>query len=210
MTAWLACIGCPSTTEPTDVETVAAVPPSIAVRDGRSDLVFTFQDAKTGSFSTATDRNEVPKAARKAVVVTDLSLSPAQRQAGRYVYVTDLTKARADGSYPVAVASRYGFEAGLTGTSSAGLGLNRKGVVIYSASWCGVCKTTKRLLKQWGVPFVDKDIEASRSAQIELANKAAAANVRPGGVPVIDVAGILLQGLDEQQLKDALTARGFL
>ena len=198
-----------SRSDAADAGSQPSTPPAIKVTADREDLIFTYRDAKTGDFSTATSAAEVPDASRRDVVVTDLSLSPKQRQAGRYVYVTDLREKREDGTYPVAVASRYGFEAGSTGTSSAAVAARRE-VVLYGASWCGVCKTTKRLLKKWNVSFVDKDVEASRSAQQELVAKAARAGVRPGGVPVIDVAGILLQGLDEQQLRQALVQQGFL
>ncbi|MEO1338896.1 MAG: glutaredoxin, partial [Myxococcota bacterium] len=135
-----------------------ATPPTITVTEARKDLIFTYQDPKSGEFTTASKPADVPKKAKRAVVVTDLSLSPKQRQAGRYVYVTDLRTARDDGTYPVAVASRYGFEAQQAATSSAAIASKRE-VVVYSASWCGVCKTTKRLLKKWRVPFVEKDVE---------------------------------------------------
>lgn len=184
-------------------------PPQIVVSETRQDLAFTYRDPKTGAFTTATARDEVPVAARSAVVVTDLSLTPEQRQAGRYVYVTDLRAPREDGTFPVAVASRYGFEAMLTSTATVVDG-QRGEVVVYSASWCGVCRTTKRLLKQWRVPFVDKDIEASKSARDELVAKAARAGIRPGGVPVIDVGGLIMAGLDERALRDALVRKGFL
>ncbi|MEM7675438.1 MAG: glutaredoxin domain-containing protein [Myxococcota bacterium] len=202
--------GCQQRTSTAAQDTdVVSTPPTIQVTPSRKDLIFTYQDPDSGKFTTAADSAEVPQKARRSVVVTDLSLSPEQRQAGRYVYITDLRRVRKDGTYPVAVASRYGFEARLTDTSSTAATSKRE-VVVYSASWCGVCKTTKKLLKKWRVPFVDKDVEASRLAQQELAQKAAQAGVRPGGVPVIDVAGILLQGLDEQQLRSALKQRGFL
>lgn len=188
-------------------EAPAEPPPPIVVGPKRTDLVYSY--SKDGrKFETATTIDEIPKEARKSVVVTDLSLSPKKRQADRFVYVADLTEARPDGTYPVSVASRYGLEAEITGTSTATGETN--GVVVYSASWCGVCKKAKRLLDQWGVRYVDKDIEASRSAQQELARKAAAAGIRPSGVPVIDVGGVLLQGLDEQTLRSVLQQQGLL
>jgi glutaredoxin len=177
------------------------------VRPGATDMIFSYStDGR--KFETATSIDQIPEEARRAVVVTDLSRSPEERQAGRYVYVADLTKVREDGTHPVSIASRYGFEAKITGTSTAAGGGHE--VVMYSASWCGVCRKAKRLLDQWGVRFVEKDIEASRSAQQELAAKAASAGIQPNGVPVIDVAGILLQGLDEATLKSVLEQKGFL
>ena len=188
---------------------LAAAPPDIKITENREDLIFSFRDPKSGEFATASSRADVPEEARQAVVVTDLSLTPEQRQAGRYIYVTDLRQPRDDGTFPVAVSSRYGFEAKVTGTSTVA-GSSGREVVVYSTAWCGVCKKAKRLLTKWGVPFVEKDIEASRKAQQELAAKSARAGVRPGGVPVIDVAGTLMQGLDERQLQAALRQQGFL
>lgn len=193
-----------------DAGAEAAPPPEIRVTADRKDLIFGYATEDGQPFKTATSIDAVPETARRSVVVTDLSLTPEQRQSGRYIYLADLRTARPDGTYPVAIASRYGFEAKLAGTSTAAAGSERSGVVIYSASWCGVCKQAKQLLKRWNVPFIDKDIEASRSAAEELGAKARAAGIQPGGVPVIDVAGILLQGLDEGTLRAALKQKGLL
>lgn len=198
---------CPKEQPPAPPSEPAEPPPPIEVRAGAEDLVFSYStDGRR--FETATSIDQIPAEARGAVVVTDLKLSPEARQSGRYVYVADLRQPRSDGTFPVAIASRYGFEAKLTGTSSTAKTSNE--VVMYSASWCGVCRKAKRLLEQWNVRYVEKDIEASRSAQEELAQKAAAAGIRPSGVPVIDVGGVLLQGLDEATLKSVLAERGFL
>ncbi|MCK6549407.1 hypothetical protein L6R52_26425 [Myxococcota bacterium] len=197
--------GTASTTEPA---AAAALPRPIVVTAERRDLVFSYVSDGPGGFATATSIAAVPEGSRGTVVVTDLSLTPEQRQAGRYVYVADLRAPRADGTYAVAVASRYGFEAKLTGTSS--VAASGAGVVVYSASWCGVCQRAKQVLRQLGVPFVEKDVEASRSAAEELAAKARRAGIQPSGVPVIDVAGVLLQGLDERTLESVLRDRGLL
>lgn len=182
-------------------------PPTIQVTAARTDLVFSYP-AQDG-FATASTIDAIPESARRQVVVTDLSLSPAERQADRYLYLANLEAPRADGSYPVALASRYGFEATLTASAAVAL-TGSTGVIVYSTSWCGVCKKAKRLLGSWGVPFVEKDVEGSKRAAEELASKAAAAGIRPGGVPVIDVGGVLLQGLDEATLRNVLTEQGLL
>ena len=187
------------------------LPPSIRVTAERQDLIFSYPVDGGRAFATATRIDEVPEAARSSVVVTDLSLTPEQRQAGSYVYLADLSSPREDGSFAVALASRHAFEASLTGTSTtvAVTGSGRE-VVMYSASWCGVCKRARRVLEAMRVPFVEKDIEASRSASKELAAKAAARGVQPGGVPVFDVGGQLLLGFDEQALGAAIRAAGLL
>ncbi len=184
-------------------------PPDIVVRADRSDLVFSYEGADSEGFETATKIADIPEQSRQKVVVTDLSLSPELRQAGRYIYLTDLRNARKDGTYPVALASRYGLKA-KTSTQAGEASAGGNQVIMYSTTWCGVCKRAKRLLKSWNVPFEEKDVEASRSAQRELAAKAAANGFQPGGVPVIDVGGILLQGLDERSLKSALKEKGLL
>jgi glutaredoxin len=184
-------------------------PPAIRVAADRKDLVFSYSKADGSGFDTASTIDAVPEAARRAVVVTDLSLTPEQRRSGRYVYIADLRTPKSDGTYPVAIASRYGFEAMLAGTSTTTGGAGGE-VIMYSASWCGVCKQAKRLLSSLNVRFVEKDIEASRSAAEELAGKARAAGFQPGGVPVIDVGGTILQGLDEATLKAVLKEKGFL
>ncbi|MBK6684841.1 MAG: glutaredoxin family protein [Deltaproteobacteria bacterium] len=188
-----------------DAGTEPAAPRPIRVATDRKDLLYSY--AEGNEYRTATEISQIPAAARSRVVVTDLSLSPTERQAGRYVYVADLSAPAEDGTFPVSISSRYGFET-LTATTAGAP--STAGVVIYSASWCGVCKQAKRLLKAWNVPFVEKDIEASRSAQTELAQKAQAAGVQPTGVPVIDVGGTLLLGLDEAALRRALQAKGLL
>lgn len=188
---------------PTDGD---APPSPPEVRASRGDLVFSYLDPLTGAFSTTSSIGAIPEAARGSVFVTDLSRSPEARQAARYVFLADLREARPDGTFPVSVASRHASAvraaAGATATSS--------GVVMYTTSWCGVCRQAKAVLQRLGVPFTERDIEASRSAAEELAAKAQQAGINPGGVPVIDVGGILLQGLDEGALTGALREKGFL
>lgn len=195
---------------PPDAGAPAEPPPAITVTAGRADLVYSYSTGG-GAFATATTIDAIPEGSRRSVVVTDLSLTPDQRQAGRFVYLADLSRARPDGTYPVAIASRYGFESGLTGAGSSTVaGAKGAGVVVYTTSWCGVCRRAKALLTSLGVRFVEKDIEASRSAAEELAAKAQRAGIQPGGVPVIDVGGVLLQGLDEATLRAVLTEKGLL
>jgi len=194
----------------TDPQASSTIPPKITVTATRSDLVFSFRDGNR--FVTANKIEKIPEKARAQVVVTDLSLTPAQRQAGKYIYLADLTQPRTNGEYPVSIASRYGLEAKLSATqsSSVSAAVTGGGVTVYSTSWCGVCKKAMRLLDSWGVPYVEKDIEGSRKAKLELASKAQAAGIQPGGVPVIDVAGTLLQGLDEATLNSVLKSKGLL
>ncbi|MEE2903076.1 MAG: glutaredoxin family protein [Myxococcota bacterium] len=191
-------------------EALSKPPPEVVVTSSRANLLFSYQSGSR--FVTANTIKEIPVESRQQVIVTDLSMSPAQRQSGKYIYVADLRTPRANGSYPVAISSRYGLEAELSGTitSSGSVVVSQEKVIVYTTSWCGVCKKALRLLRKWNVPHEEKDIEGSRKAQRELASKAQAAGIQPGGVPVIDVAGNLMQGLDETTLRTQLKAAGFL
>lgn len=184
-----------------------SVPEPMTVRPDNPSLLFSYR-REDGTYATATRVDEVPEAARERVVVMDLDKTPEERRAGRYIHVADLRKPGDDGTYPVAVQSRYAFEVPAE-TSPAGPSTSNA-VIVYSASWCGVCKKTKRLLSEWKVPFIEKDIEASRAAAGELAAKAAERGFAPSGVPVIDVRGVLLRGLDEARLKATLQQQGLL
>jgi len=203
--ALTACVWACSEASTPAAEAPAAPPAAPVVHADSKDLVFSYADPVTGTFATTSSIGAIPEAARASVTVTDLSRSPEARQAARYMFVADLRAPGPDGSYPVAVASRHGNNA-----KPAEGGAATSGVVLYTTSWCGVCKQTKSLLKRLGVPFTEKDIEASRSAAEELAGKARKAGISTGGVPVIDVGGIIMQGLDEVTLRRALQEKGFL
>ena len=207
---WISVAGCSKASSPAQTPEVAEPPLPITISKGQENLLLTYRNPETDRFETVESIDEVPEDAKKAVVVTDLKISPEKRGSGRYVHVADLTQLGSDGQYPVAVASRYGFELGLREGEDSPLEPGTAPVVVYSASWCGVCRKTKKLLTRLGVPFDDKDIEASRAARQELSQKSAQAGIRPGGVPVIDVKGRLMQGLDEPRLTAWLKEEGLL
>ncbi|MFO0724634.1 MAG: glutaredoxin family protein [Myxococcota bacterium] len=187
-------------------EPIAEPPRAPTVGRGAGEMVFSYVDRASGKPVTTSSIGAIPDEARAEVVVTDLSRSPAERQAAKFVFIADLRTAREDGTYPVSVMSRFSYRP--EGAAAQAAAEGGEGVIVYSTSWCGVCKRTKSLLKSWGVPYVEKDVEASRSAAEELAGKSQRAGLRGGGVPVIDVAGTLLQGLDEGTLKSVLKQKG--
>lgn len=196
----------PSAGSPSD-----APPEPLALGPEAKNVLFTFKDPETGRFQTVETIDAVPEEVRAAVVVVDLSQSPKARGSGRYVHVADLRELGPDGRYPVSVASRYGFEQAQGGkVDLADSGAPSAPVVLYSASWCGVCKKARRVLSELRVPFEEKDIEASRSALEELSAKAQRAGLPLGGVPVIDVKGTLLRGLDVPRLKSVLQEKNIL
>ena len=83
-------------------------------------------------------------------------------------------------------------------------------VVLYTTAWCGVCKQAKRVLNDWGVSYIEKDVERMVGARDELMTKATRAGVETGVVPVIDVAGTIMTGLDEGRLRAALQRKSLL
>ncbi len=68
-------------------------------------------------------------------------------------------------------------------------------VIIYTTSWCSVCKAAKAHLRAKGVSFIEKDIEKDPAAAAEKQKLA------PGSsVPVISVGGRILVGFDAAAL----------
>lgn len=72
-------------------------------------------------------------------------------------------------------------------------------VVMYSTSWCPVCKRAKAWMVARGLSFDELDVEASS----ENARRLREVNPR-GGVPTFDVDGDVVVGFDERRLVDAL------
>jgi glutaredoxin len=181
-------------------------PPSPAVvTDSAEKIVFSWYEPGRGH-STGTTAAEVPPCCRKDVVVADLSRTPDERQASRYVMTVDLTTANAEGRYPVAVQSRYRFND--NDLEDLGPVPKSTGVTVYVTSWCGYCKKVKAMLEARGTPFASKDIENDPAAAKEMAAKLSGQGMRPGGVPVTDVAGTMIKGFNEPALLAALKKAG--
>lgn len=73
--------------------------------------------------------------------------------------------------------------------------VNKKNVVMYSASWCGVCKKAKKYFRRNGIPFREYDIEKSTKAK-RMYTKLGAT-----GVPVILVGRKRMNGFSEAGFK---------
>jgi len=181
----------------------------IRITDEAKGLLFTYLLAD-GSFETVDSIDKVPKEARDQVIVVDTKLSPEKRRSSQVIYVADLSSPRDDGTYPYSLVSRYKFErdllreptkAGVLPEECKALAVSPPDrVVIYSTSWCGVCRAAEAFMKKEGIPFVDKDVEADPAAQKELACKALKAGKRLSGVPVLDIGGELQLGFDRDRL----------
>jgi len=73
-------------------------------------------------------------------------------------------------------------------------------VLLYTAPWCGFCRKAAAYLREKGIAFVERDIEASRSAAVELDRKLRAAGLVGGGVPVLDIGGTIVIGFDRSRI----------
>lgn len=74
-------------------------------------------------------------------------------------------------------------------------------VIVYSTTWCGFCKMAKNYLKQLGVNYEEKDVEADPAAGNEAVQKSGQM-----GVPVIDISGTIVVGFDKPAIDHALSA----
>lgn len=73
--------------------------------------------------------------------------------------------------------------------------------IVYSTTWCGYCKMLKQYLKQKGVDYIEKDIEADGEAYKELETKMGGTF---RGVPVADIDGTIILGFDRPKIDAAL------
>jgi glutaredoxin len=196
-----------STDSPKEIEQDFA---EIKIKDDSTQLLFTYLLAD-GNFKTVEKIADVPEKARSQVIVFDTSLSPEERGSSQLVYVADLTDKLPDGSYRYSLVSRFEFERNLLrepGSHSSVLPEKcqdlepspKDRILLYSAEWCGVCKATADFLQKEGIPFEKRDIEKNPKAQQELSCKALKSGQRINGIPVLDIGGALMLGLDRDKI----------
>lgn len=172
------------------------------VHEDNPSLLFSFMGPR-GAVRTTARIAEVPPAVRERVLVVDVSMTPEERQAHRYNFFADLREPQPDGSYPVVAVSRYDASKG-EGLASALPPIAEGSVVVYSAEWCGFCKRAKAWLADHDVEYVERDVEKQPGVAEELERKLKQANLRGGGVPVIDWAGTVVLGFDQKRLQALL------
>ena len=80
----------------------------------------------------------------------------------------------------------------------------RRAVVMYSATWCGVCSKAKAFLKSRDVPFSEYDVETSRKGREDYQR------LRGTGVPIILVGEERMNGFDAATLTGWLEQAGHL
>lgn len=177
-----------------------SVKPPFAVRGELDGLLMVWFDAQ--GLHTAQKRSEIPEAQRAQVRIESLQVAPDERLDPELVYVADLRNAGADGSYPVQKAARSWFDAQVDKAKPkpVEVAADSSGVVVYKASWCGVCRSAESYLRSRHVPFVEKDVEKDPGASQEMLRKAQAKGLTPRGVPVIDFHGEIMLGFDQARI----------
>ena len=156
----------------------------------------------------------VPEAARDLVIVIPEAGAPAG-----LAYVANLSKAAADGTYEYRVVptneldkaldESRGQVKGSEGTEAAEPTAEADTVVMFSASWCGVCTQARRWFRNKGIEVVERDIEKDKAAKrdmLEMAKKAGADGSQLSGVPIIFVNGRMFPGFDPYKIQTALKA----
>lgn len=66
-----------------------------------------------------------------------------------------------------------------------------KNVIMYSASWCGVCTTAKNYFKQKDIPYKEYDVETSAKGRKDFKR------LRGKGVPIILIGKKRMDGFDQ-------------
>jgi mycoredoxin len=76
--------------------------------------------------------------------------------------------------------------------------ITQSGVVLYSATWCGYCRSARELLKREQIPFTEHDIETSdHGKKIYRA-------LGGGGIPVLEIGKKVVRGYSEQAILAAV------
>lgn len=81
------------------------------------------------------------------------------------------------------------------------------GTILYTTSWCPVCKDAKRYLEALGSPYAEKDVERDPIALLEYRRKSGEQQVR---VPLIEIDGKYSIGLDRRWIDERLRERATL
>lgn len=180
------------------VEPPQPIIPPFAVRGELEGLLVVWFDAQ--GVHTAQKRADIPEAQRSAVRVESLQVAPDARLDADHVYVADVRNAGADGSYPVRKATRAWFDAQVDKAKPQVAAESGSDVVVYKASWCGVCKSAAKYLHSRHIDFVEKDVEKDPAANAEMLRKTSAKGLTPHGVPVIDFRGEIMLGFDQARV----------
>ncbi len=214
--AVLSCSKEPTAARPVKVEAPdLAQAPAVQVDAAKAGYVYRYCPAGSRKAEVATRLDAIPEAARDLVVVVpdDVQVPPG------VVYVADLRgatgpvtarpvlSAELDQTLESARGPAVAAAAAPTPSAPSKPAAGAEPIILYSASWCGVCKQARRYFENKGLPFVEKDIEQDEGARDEMLRHADEAQVPRGsisGVPVIWVKRRLLMGFDAAAIERLL------
>ena len=74
---------------------------------------------------------------------------------------------------------------------------------MYMTDWCPYCRKAREYLNSLGVSLVEYNVEKGRDKAEEGKRKRGGG----GGVPVIDVEGIIIKGYSPELIKEAVEKR---
>ena len=176
---------------PAETRAAAVKPVFPLVNETRTDLLFRYRTED--GWSQALTVAEVPIDSRTLVQVIDLSLPPKVRNSAAFIHLVDLTKPDTSGTFTGHTIPRGELEKALATDAKPA---PQTPIIMYSTSWCGVCKKAAKYMRDNDLIFQEKDIEKDKSAARELMAKKKAQGVPGNGVPVFDIGGKLLGGFD--------------
>jgi len=191
-------------------------------QDAGGSLVYSYMD-ESGRIRMAVSLDDIPAEFRDQVVLTDTSRPREQRLLADRVLVVDLREEGEKGPVNYTVVDLDAFaerapgrqpkdpgELGrwvvgrVAGRVRALLGIQAPAstarVVLYTAPWCGFCKKAAAHLRSRGVAFDERDIDADRSAAVELSRRLRRAGLSGGGVPVLDIDGTIVIGFKKERI----------
>ena len=190
--------------------------PEIRVHPDEAGHIYRYFPTGERAAKTSMSIEGVPTAARDLVIVIPEAGAPAG-----LAYVADLRSATDDGSYMYRVVPTNELDKALNESrgpiaseaegdeSKAATPSAKDEVVMFSASWCGVCTQARRWFRNKGIEVQERDIEKDKSARgdmLDMAKKAGADGSRLSGVPVIFVNGQMFPGFDPYKIQGALKA----
>ena len=76
-------------------------------------------------------------------------------------------------------------------------------VVMYMTSWCRFCRLAREYLRALDVNLLEYDVEKDKNKRGDMLGKSGGV----GGVPVIDVEGIIIKGYNPDAIKAAIEKR---
>ena len=205
----LGAAGCDRATEEGTTPKAPEKLPALTVRDDTPDLLFTWIDEEGGTH-TSVSIKEIPNKHRELVRVVAKDSGH-----GQMFYVADFRTKKADGTYSVTQMPRRSWEKRLAGLRHAKRGADpqdpsdphngaKLSATIYGAAWCGPCHQAKDYLKKKGVTVTEHDIDKHPRYAAEMKKKLRRVGRGGGSIPVIDIAGTILQGYSPRAIDRAI------